>query len=48
MEMTSYDNYEIVDTDSNKSEVEMDQNHTYVEIYVFEMDNAPDPSSTNE
>ena len=46
-EMTSEKNDIIVDKDDNQSEVETDQNHTYVEILSFGQENAPDPYSTN-
>ena len=47
-EMTSYKNDTIVDTDVNQSEVETDQNHTYVDISAFELENTLYPYSTNE
>ena len=47
-DMTSDKNNTIVDTDENNSEVEIDQNHNYMYISDFLIENAPDPSSTNE
>ena len=47
-EMTSDDNCKIVYKDAYQSEVETDQNHTYVEISEFGLENTPDTSSTNE
>ena len=46
--MKSDENDTIKDTDNNKSEVETDNNHTYVDISEFGLENASDPSSTNE
>ena len=37
-----------VDTDDYQSEVETDHNHNYVDISAFVLDNAPDPSCSNE
>ena len=48
VEITSYENDKIVDTYDNQSEVETDNNHTYVDISEFGLENASDPSSTNE
>ena len=37
----------IADTEKNKSGVETDQDHTYVDISAFGLDNVPYPSYTN-
>ena len=47
-EITSDDNYTIVDTNEYQFEVEAYQNHNYVDILVFGMNNAPYTYSTNE
>ena len=46
--ITSDKNNKIVDTDNDQSEVETYQNHTYVEISAFVLENVQYLSSTNE
>ena len=40
-------NDKIVDAGDYQSEVEINQNNTYVDILEFELENTPYPSSTN-
>ena len=47
-EMNIDANDEIVDAGDYQSEVEINQNNTYVDILEFELENTPYPSSTNQ
>ena len=46
--MKSDDNDATVDIDEDNYEFETDHNHNYMDILEFGLENAPDPSSTNE
>ena len=47
LDMTSDENDKILYKEDNQSELETDQNHTYMEILAFGLDNTPYLSSTN-
>ena len=45
--MMSNENDTIVYIDDNQSELATYDNHNYMEILVFGLENSPDPCSTN-